>query len=126
MKPRLDFHPDLPIDLQFCAPEISTDGGLLLLRQAEEELGICRMLAACVPDSRDARRTRHSRREQLEQSVFQIALGYEDCNDAHWLRHDPMFKCAAGLMPDDARALSSQPTLSRFENACDEQALTRM
>ncbi len=103
-KTRLDCHPKLPVDLDFCAPNISSDGGLLLLRRAEDELSICKILAACVPDERDASRVLHKRLEQVEQRVFQIAMGYEDCNDATWLRDCPMWKMICGLLPDDPTA----------------------
>lgn len=125
-KTRLDFHPKLPVELQFSAPDISTDGGLLLLRQAEDEVRVCELLAALMPDERDPKRVKHTRREQVEQRVFQIAMGYEDCNDAHWLRHSPLWKTIAHLLPDDEQGLSSQPTLSRFENAVDDETVETM
>jgi hypothetical protein len=56
------------------------------------------------------------RQEQLRQRVYQIAAGYEDCNDADSLRHDPLFKTVCERLPQD-QGLSSQPTLSRIENS---------
>ena len=125
-KTRLDCHPKFPIDVEFSAEDISSDGGLLLLRQAEDQIGVCELLAALVPDKRDARRIRHQRIEQMEQRVFQICMGYEDCNDATWLRKSPLWKTMLGLTPKDDGGLSSQPTLSRFENAVDEQTIEWM
>lgn len=125
-KTRLDFHPKLPVDVEFSAADISSDGGLLLLRQAEDQIGVCKMLAALVPDKRDARRIQHRRIEQMEQRVFQICMGYEDCNDAIWLRNSPLWKTTLGLEPKDKNGLSSQPTLSRFENAVDEKTIELM
>jgi hypothetical protein len=122
---RIDFHPDRPIDVIADAPETSSDGGLLLVRQADDRLGLCQRLASRLPDQRDPDRIEHSREEQLRQRVLQIALGYEDCNDADRLRHDPLFKTACDRAPDGP-PLSSQPTLSRFENVADGRAIKAM
>jgi len=118
------FHPDFDIDVRADAPKLSSDGGLLLLRQADEWTGTCRWFAGCLSDERDGKRIQHSRQEQVWQRVYQIAMGYEDCNDSQELRHDPMFKTVCDRRPeDDADALSSQPTLSRFENAVSGRTL---
>ncbi|MGE5181377.1 MAG: transposase [Acidobacteriota bacterium] len=78
------------------------------------DLGLTRSFAALLEDERAPGRRRHDRREQLRQRVCQIALGYEDCLDANYLRHDPAMQhaCGSGDQP-----LSSQSTLSRLENA---------
>ncbi len=115
-KTRLDFQSQLPVDIEFSADDISSDGGAILLRQAEDRLGICETIADLVPDGRDPARVVHSRQEQVLQRVVQIALGYADQNDADWLRDDPILKTACGSAPDGG-ALSAQPTLSRLENA---------
>ncbi len=125
-KTGLDFHPKLPVEVEFSVEDISSDGGLLLLRQVEDRLRICEVLAACVPDDRDPARVQHTRQEQIEQRVFQICMGYEDCNDASWLRNDPIWKTALGLSPAVEQGLSSQPTLCRLENAVDEESLRQM
>lgn len=121
-----EFHPEQRIDVTFDAPEISSDGGALLLRQLDEELGLTAGMASCLPDSRDPRRVRHSRHEQVRQRVFQIALGYEDANDADTLRLDPVLQTVCDRAPDDPQGLSSQPTLSRFENDLDGASLRRL
>jgi hypothetical protein len=121
-----------PIELQFqrkplvlsCdAPDITSDGGALLLRQVDERLGMSRSFAALLEDHRDPRRRRHDRVEQIRQRVYQIALGYEDCNDADLLRYDPVLQQACGT---GARPLSSQPTLSRLENGVTGRELNRL
>lgn len=122
----LDFHPDRRIDVAFDAPEISSDGGWLLLRQLDDKLGLTKWFAALVPDGRDPERTEHTRREQVRQRVFQIAMDYEDCNDADYLRHDKVLKTACDLNPEESAALSSQPTLSRFENSADMATVVRL
>lgn len=97
-----------------------------MLRGADERLGLVARMAACVPDDRDASKVEHSRREQMLQRVLQIAMGYEDCNDADTLRDDPIFKTACDRLAHGDGALSSQPTLSRFENAVSGQSIRRM
>ena len=119
------FHRDLPVEASFEAPETSSDGGLLLLREADERLGVTRWFAACLPDARLSERVLHSRLEQVRQRIFQIAMGYEDCNDADTLRDDPMLKTACDRSPRD-EGLSSQPTLSRFENSVDGRSLNQL
>jgi len=122
----LPFHPELPVVVQFDAPEISSNAGALLLRQADDALGLTQAFAACLPDDRDPRKVEHPRHEQVCQRIFQIALGYEDCNDADRLRHDPVLKTACDRSPKDDKGLSSQSTLSRFENAYDSLTLRRL
>jgi hypothetical protein len=122
----LPFHPKLPVVIRFDAPDISSDGGVLLLREVDERLGLTAAMAACLPDERDPTRVVHSRPEQVRQRTFQIALGYEDCNDADSLRLDPLLKTACDRTPKDPIDLSSQPTLSRLENAPDGRALGRL
>jgi hypothetical protein len=123
---RLSFHPEAPVVIEFDAPEISSDGGALLLRQVDDRLGLSAGFAGCLLEGRNSQRVRHSRQEQSRQRIFQIALGYEDCNDADRLRQDPLLKTVCDRAPRDPQGLSSQPTLSRFENAQDGAALRRL
>jgi hypothetical protein len=122
----LDFHRDRPVVVTFDAPQTSSDGGALLLRQVDDRLGLSEWMAHLLPDRRDAAKTQHSVQELLRQRIYQIALGYEDCNDATWLRHDPALKTACDRMPFDGGALSSQPTLSRLENSVSMRVVTQM
>lgn len=127
-KPRLQlgFHPERSVEVTFDAPETSSDGGVLLLRAAEQRLGLVGRMAECVPDERDRSRVEHPRNEQMLQRVLQIAMGYEDCNDADTLRHDPVFRSACDRAAQGGVGLSSQPTLSRFENAVSGRSVRRM
>jgi Transposase DDE domain group 1 len=118
----LDFHPTLPVTVAFDAPHISSDGGALLLRQMDDRLGLSERLAALLPDARDPRKVHHDRREQMRQRLYQIALGYADCNEADRLRHDPLLQSVWDRTPQMG-GLSSQPTLSRLENAVDARTL---
>ena len=123
---RLLDHPEKRIDVDFDAPRISSDGGLLLLRRAEEGVRICEKMAAALPDERDQSRVVHSRLEQIAQRVFMIACGYEDCNDADSLRHDPLFKTVCGGTPRDEDGLSCQSTLSRLENGVGPRTVVQL
>jgi len=105
------------------APQLSSDGGALLLRQQDEKAGLTAGFASLLSDNRVASRTQHSRLEQMRQRIYQIALGYEDCNDGDWLRNDPMLRLACDA---EQTLLSSQPTLSRFENAATGSELNRL
>jgi len=70
----------------------SSNGGLLLLREAERKLAVCQSLVAGMADRRDPDRIQHSMREMLMQRVSAIACGYEDANNFDRLRHDPKKK----------------------------------
>jgi hypothetical protein len=104
---------------------LSSDGGVLLLREIEAQVGIIRRMAGALDDPRDARYTDHSYEEMLRQRIFQIACGYEDANDCDTLRHDPAFKAACGRLPIIDDPLASQPGMSRFENAPRRSELYR-
>ena len=104
---------------------MSSDGGLLVLREAEQRLDIASRLAACIRDPRAPERVTHGLDEIIRMRLLMIAAGYEDGNDADRLRRDPMFKLAMGRLPGDGD-LCSQPTISRFENLPDARALLRM
>ena len=120
---RFGFHPKREVDVSIDAPTTSSDGGLILLRQLDEKLGLCAGLAPRLVDRRNPLLTSHTRLEQLRQRVFQIAMGYEDQNDATALRHDSAWKVACDRSVDADDALSSQPSLSRFEHAMDARSV---
>ncbi len=110
---------------RFDGGQITSDGGLPWVARAEEALGVCAALAACVPEWRRGG-VRHSLEALVRQRVFQIACGYEDQNDADTLRSDPLFKLACGRRPASEPDLASQPTLSRLENAVDRWAVEQL
>jgi len=91
-----------PIIARFDGGSLSSDGGLLALREVEARLGVARRLAACIDDPRAPERIQHSLAEILRFRLLMIAAGYEDGNDADSLRHDPLFKLANGRLPDEA------------------------
>lgn len=100
----------------FDGGHLSSDGGLLLLREAERKPGITRRLAGAVRDRRDQSRIDHELPELLKTRMFAIARGYEDANDLDRLRHDPLLKLAVGRRPESGDPLCSQSTMSRLEN----------
>jgi hypothetical protein len=101
----------------FDGGKLTSDGGVLLLGQAERQLGIAGRLAGCIADPRDQGRVIHSLDGILRARILAIACGYEDADDLDTLRHDPGFKMALNKLPDGAIGLASQPTMSRWENA---------
>jgi Transposase DDE domain group 1 len=109
----------------FSGGSLSTDGGMLLLRQIDEGLGISRELADCFCDHRSLRGREHSVRELVAQRVLGIAAGYEDLNDHNRLRLDPLFAAVVGKRDpsgrerraprDKGKALAGASTLNRLE-----------
>jgi Transposase DDE domain group 1 len=116
---------DVNLGVRFDGGQVTSDGGLPWLVEAETALGVCAALAACVPEWRRGG-VRHSLERLVRQRVFQIACGYEDQDDADTLRTDPLFKLACGRLPVSEPDLASQPTLSRLENAVDRHAVERL
>jgi hypothetical protein len=110
----------------FNGGDISSDGGVLLLAEAERRTRIIAALAATIIDERDPARVRHSVEALLRQRIYAIACGYEDCNDFDQLRSDPAFKLAVGRLPEGEPDLASQPTLSRLENSVSAGELLAM
>jgi hypothetical protein len=80
--------------VDFSGGTLSSDGGVLLLRQIDAGLGLTRTLAGCFRDGRDGRFVDHSLRQLLAQRLFGLALGYADLNDHEQLRRDPLFATA--------------------------------
>lgn len=115
-----DFMPDRSVVLRPSAGALTSDAGLLAVRQFDERVGWTARFAACLDDRRDT--PTHSLLSMIRQRVYGILAGYEDCNDHDTLRDDPVFKLIAGRLPDDD-PLASQPTLSRLENAATVPSL---
>jgi hypothetical protein len=104
---------------------LSSDGGVLALREVEKRLRVADRLAACIKDPRAPDQITHALADIIRFRLLMIAAGYEDGNDASDLRRDPLFKMALDLAPSD-RELCSQPTISRLENRPDVRSLLRM
>jgi Transposase DDE domain group 1 len=104
----------------------SSDAGLLLLREAERKLGVCRRLAAAMPDRRDPDRIRHEMFEMVMARASAIACGHKDAIDLDRLRHDPLMKVAVGRCPQTGAPLASQSTISRLENEPSKTEAARL
>jgi hypothetical protein len=105
---------------------LSNDSGALLLREVDRQTGLIERLAGALRDGRDPAHVKHSLTDLIRQRVFQIALGYEDADDADTLRADPALKMACERLPLSGADLASQPTLSRLENRVSRTQLMRL
>ncbi|WP_341754737.1 transposase [Candidatus Tisiphia endosymbiont of Dioctria rufipes] len=103
--------------INFTGGDISSDGGALLLREADKRLGITDELAKLFPDKHDPSKITHSLVSMLKQRIYGIALGYEDLNDHDNLRKCPALQTTVGTLKD----MASSSTLCRFENKADRK-----
>lgn len=115
------FQPKLVVD--FAGGTLTTDAGLLLVREFDQQRRLSTDVVERITDTRDSRYVTHELDTLVRQRLYQIAAGYEDVNDADRLRHDPTFQVVAG---DGREPLGSQPTLSRLENAIEWSAIQRL
>jgi len=110
---------DLPnlkrIEQDFDGGPVCSDGGLLLLRKADDRLDLAALASLTIRDERRQDAVKHTTIDLFRQRIYGIASGYEDCNDAAKLRMDMMHQLAVGK----AETLASQASLSRFENLAD-------
>ena len=110
---------------EFNGGNLSSDGGVVLLRELEKRLPVMKRLAACFTDFRDPERIEHDVIALLRQRIYAIALGYEDLNDHDALRHDPLLAVACDKADpegqdrhreqDRGKALAGKSTLNRLE-----------
>jgi len=117
---------DKPVVARFDQIHGSSDGGAVLLKAADRQLGLLDRLANCLRDDRQPGKIEHELAELLAQRVYAIACGYPDANDAARLGDDPVHKMLLGRDPVEGETLASQPTLSRFENTVGPRQLFRM
>ena len=115
------------IEADFNGGRLTSDSGVLLLRETDKRLRFIDQIAASLTDARHPSLIKHSLREMLAQRIFAIALGYEDLNDHATLRHDPALQVATerSRKPDTEHGLSSPSTLCRLENRIDRESLIR-
>src|ERR1700719_4907232 len=122
---------DKAVAARFDGGRLSSEGGLLALREIERRVGLAERLAACLTDPRMPERVRHQLAEIIRFRMLMIAAGYEDGNDADSLRSDPMFKLALDRLPSGEELCSQSvlgldPGISRLENLPDTRALLRL
>ncbi len=115
-----------PLTATFDAGRLSSDGGLIVLREIATRLRLAETITNPLRDARDPTRVRHSYAEMVAARMLMIAAGYEDCDDVDTLRTDPALTIAVGRAPETSAELMSQPTLSRLENLADWRALARI
>ncbi|MGH7347676.1 MAG: IS1380 family transposase [Candidatus Rokuibacteriota bacterium] len=115
-----------PVVARFDVPYASSDGGAILLKGIDTQLGLTKRVTACLDDPRQPGKIQHQTLELFRQRIFGIACGYADCNDAARLADDAIHKLLVDRDPIAGPALASQPTLSRFENAVGWRELLAM
>jgi hypothetical protein len=104
---------------------LSSDGGVLALREVEKGLGVAERISGCIGDPRAQDQVLHRLADMIRFRLLLIAAGSEDGNDTTHLRADPVFKMAQDVLPSE-RDLASQSTISRLENLPDVRWLLRM
>jgi hypothetical protein len=110
------------VEASFTGGSITSDGGLLLLREVDKRIGLTKRVSKVISDDRHLGYVDHSLFHLLKQRVYAIAAGYEDVNDHKFLRKDICFQTAVGR----DKILASESTLSRFENAIDRISLVAL
>ena len=117
---------------KFDGGRLSSDGGAVLLRAANQAFQVTGRLAACFIDHRNPARVEHSLESLLGQRVFALALGYEDINDHDRLRDDSLLALALDgpdltgqsrrRKRDRGHALAGSSTLNRLELGTPQEA----
>jgi len=115
-----------PVHVCFDEPELTSDGGGLLLKAVDDRLGLSRAMTRSLHDSRSADKLVHSFHDLFRQRVYGLACGYADVNDVARIGRDPLHKALLDRDPLNGLDLASQPTLSRFENSLGKTDLYRM
>ena len=108
------------------AGNLTSNGGLIVLREAANRLGLAGVIADPLPDTRNQLFVVHSYRAMATARMMAIAAGYEDADDLDALRHDPALLIACNRAPESGLDIPSQPTISRLENLADVKSLYRI
>jgi len=120
-----NFFAQKPVVVEPSRAQLTSDAGLLPIRQFDERIGVTEQFAAALEDRRDREMINHRYLEMVRMRVYGILADYPDQNDHDTRGADPVFKLVAGRSPDGDN-LASQPTLSRFENAISPRSLLRL
>ena len=110
------FRHDKEVVTDFDGGRITSDAGLVALREFDHQIGFTEQIVACLHDDRNPLRVIHTLMVLVIQRLYALVAGYEDQNDATLLRHDGLFQLITGKA-HLGDALASQPTLCRFENS---------
>ncbi len=114
------------VEADFNGGHLTSDAGMLLLREVDRRIGLIDALTDCIADPREASKITHDLRTLLAQRILAIAAGYEDGNDHHELRHDPLLQLVTDRGIDETEPLACPATLCRFENRVDRKTLGRL
>ena len=117
---------NLDIVAKFDGGDLTSDAGLLLVKQADTKLGLIASLTKAIVDKRQLSKVKQPLDVMLAERVLAIALGYEDANDLDDLGKDSALKVACNRRPNSDADLASQPTISRFENSVTKDDLFAM
>lgn len=110
---------------RFDGGEVTSDAGVMLVREADRKMGLSERMAEVAGDRRQRGKVTHTIEEMIRERVYAICLGYEDANDLDLLGSDPALKSACGRLPSE-NDLASQPTISRLENSVTRKDLLEM
>ena len=110
------------VEVNFDGGNITSDGGVLLLRQADHLLGLSAAVTLALKDRRRQASCDHDLLSLVRQRLYAMALGYEDLNDHEALRQDVAMQTAV----ERDQLLASAPTLCRFENRADRETAGRL
>jgi hypothetical protein len=115
------------IQADFNGGSLTSDAGVLLVREVDKRIDLIEAINHCIPDPRNQFFIAHQQRTMLAQRIFGISLGYEDLNDHQSLRDDPLLHIVTerGVSKDDL-PLASPPTLCRLENRIDRKTLAEI
>lgn len=100
------------VECSFSGGKITSDGGVVFLREIDKKLGLTTKVANIIPEYRNESYITHTILQMVRQRVYGIGLGYEDLNDHDDLRHDGAIQAAV----ESEQPLGSSPTLCRLEN----------
>ena len=94
------------LEASFTGGDISSDGGSLILMEADKRLGLTKDLAKLFRDNRDQSKVSHNIESMIKQRVYGIALGYEDLNDHDDLRKCPVLQTIVGRLDSTIKFLT--------------------
>lgn len=114
------------VEADFDGGVLTSDSGVLLVREMDRKIGVIECLACALRDRRHPSYVTHSLEDLLKQRVYQLICGYEDGNDSDALRSDPALKIGCDRLPLSGVDLASQPTMSRLENSPSRTDLYRL
>ena len=117
---QLSFNASLKVDFQ--GSRVTSDGGLILVRELDERLGLGDLIAEHLSDSRRGKNTQLPLADLFRQSVYSRVAGYEDVNDAERLSQDPTFRLIGSeKVWDRGAALTSRLQAFETEMPAEEE-----